>query len=214
MQIGILGTGVVAQTIGGKLLRLGHEVTLGGRGAANEKVSAWLAGPGAGASYATFAEAAAFGALCFNCTKGEGAEAAAAAAKDALRGKVLIDVTNPLDFSEGFPPSLFVSGKDSLGERVQRAAPEAKVVKALNTVNCNVMVEPERLSEPTDLFVCGDDADAKATAVSFLKEQLGWSSVVDLGALSAARGTEAYLLLWVRLMGALQTADFNLKLVR
>jgi predicted dinucleotide-binding enzyme len=177
-------------------------------------VAAWLAKHAPKASYGVFAEAAAFGELVFLCTKGEGAVEAVAAAKDALRGRTVVDITNPLDFSAGFPPTLFVSNTDSLGERVQRAAPEAKVVKTLNTVNCNVMVEPSRAGGDSDLFMSGNDAEAKAQVSRFLREQLGWKSIVDLGDITTARGTESYLALWVRLMGALKTADFNLKIVR
>lgn len=214
MKIGILGTGIVGETIGAKLVALGHDVKISGRAAVNEKASAWVAKVGGKASYGTFADAAAFGELVFHCTKGDGAVDAARAARAGLAGKILVDVTNPLDFSAGFPPTLFVSGRDSLGERIQREVPEAKVVKTLNTVNCNVMVDPARLGADSDVFVSGDDAEAKAVVSRFLREQLGWREVTDLGDLTTARGTESYLLLWIRLMGALKTADFNIKLVR
>ncbi|MCW5832762.1 MAG: NAD(P)-binding domain-containing protein [Labilithrix sp.] len=214
MKIGILGTGIVGETIGAKLVALGHDVKISGRAAVNEKASAWVAKVGGKASYGTFADAAAFGELVFHCTKGDGAVDAARAARAGLAGKILVDVTNPLDFSAGFPPTLFVSGRDSLGERIQREVPEAKVVKTLNTVNCNVMVDPSRLGADSDVFVSGDDAEAKAVVSRFLREQLGWREVTDLGDLTTARGTESYLLLWIRLMGALKTADFNIKLVR
>ncbi|MBX3263837.1 MAG: NAD(P)-binding domain-containing protein [Labilithrix sp.] len=214
MKIGILGTGIVGETIGAKLVALGHDVKISGRAAVNEKAGAWVAKVGGKASYGTFADAAAFGELVFHCTKGDGAVDAARAARAGLAGKILVDVTNPLDFSAGFPPTLFVSGRDSLGERIQREVPEAKVVKTLNTVNCNVMVDPSRLGADSDVFVSGDDAEAKAVVSRFLREQLGWREVTDLGDLTTARGTESYLLLWIRLMGALKTADFNIKLVR
>lgn len=214
MKIGILGTGVVAQTIGAKLVTLGHDVKISGRAPTNEKASAWLSKVGGKASYGTFADAAAFAEIVFNCTKGEGAVDAVRAAKAGLTGKILVDVTNPLDFSNGFPPTLFVTGRDSLGERIQREVPEAKVVKALNTVNCDVMVDPSRVGGDSDLFVSGNDAEAKATVSRFLREELGWKNILDLGDITTARGTEAYLLLWVRLMSTLKSADFNLKLVR
>ncbi|MBX3223517.1 MAG: NAD(P)-binding domain-containing protein [Labilithrix sp.] len=214
MKIGVLGTGVVGETIGAKLVALGHEVKISGRAPVNDKAIAWAAKVGAKASYGTFAEAAAFAELVFNCTKGEGAVDAVRAAREGLSGKILVDVTNPLDFSAGFPPTLFVSGTDSLGERIQREVPEAKVVKALNTINCNVMVDPARLGGASDVFVSGNDAEAKATVSRFLCEQFGWKEVVDLGDITTARGTESYLPLWIRLMSALKTADFNVKLVR
>ncbi|MBX3198367.1 MAG: NAD(P)-binding domain-containing protein [Labilithrix sp.] len=214
MKIGILGTGIVGETIGAKLVALGHDVKISGRAPVNDKAGAWVARVGGKASYGTFADAAAFGELVFNCTKGDGAVDAVRAARAGLAGKILVDVTNPLDFSAGFPPTLFVSGSDSLGERIQREVPEAKVVKTLNTINCDVMVDPARLGADSDVFVSGNDAEAKAVVSGFLREQLGWREVTDLGDITTARGTESYLLLWIRLMGTLKTADFNIKLVR
>jgi predicted dinucleotide-binding enzyme len=187
---------------------------MGARETGNQKAVAWVKGAGAKASHGTFAQAAAFGELVFNCTAGTGSlEALKAAGAESLRGKILIDVANPLDFSKGMPPTLFISGGgDSLAERIQAAFPEARVVKALNTVNANVMVAPERVSGETDLFVCGNDAGAKARVVELLG-RFGWKSVIDLGDLTAARGMEAYLLLWLRLWGAMKTADFNVKVI-
>lgn len=214
MRIGIFGTGMVGETIGGKLVARGHEVKLGGRAATNEKGLAWAKKVGEKGSYGTFADAARFGEIVFNCTKGEGSVDAVRSAKPELVGKILVDVANPLDFSGGFPPSLFVSGTDSLAERIQREVPETKVVKALNTVNCDVMVDASRAGGDSDMFVSGNDADAKATVSGLLREQFGWKSIVDLGDISTARGTEGYLLLWIRLWGALKTADFNVKIVK
>lgn len=214
MKFGVLGSGMVGSTIATKLVSLGHEVKLGSRNAANEKAAAWVASAGRGASQGTFADAAAFGEIVFNCTAGVGSiDALRSAGASALRGKILIDIANPLDFSKGMPPTLFLSNDDSLGETIQRTFPEAKVVKALNTVNAGLMVEPGRLRGDHDLFVCGNDAGAKAQVVRFLKEEFGWKSVIDLGDITAARGTESYLLLWLRLYGALQTADFNVHVV-
>ena len=130
-----------------------------------------------------------------------------------LLGKVLVDVANPLDFSKGMPPTLFVSNEDSLAERIQAALPDTNVVKALNTINANVMVNPGRVPGETDVFVCGNDAGAKAQVIRILKQDFGWTTVIDLGDLTAARGTESYLHLWLRLMGSLKTADFNVKVV-
>jgi predicted dinucleotide-binding enzyme len=146
---------------------------------------------GRGASRGTFADAASHGELVFNCTSGAGTlDALAAAGEENLRGKVLIDVANPLDFSKGMPPTLFVFGEDSLGEQLQRAFPETKVVKALNTVNCQVMVDPSRVPGDHDIFVSGNDAAAKATVTEILRDWFGWKSAIDLGDMSAARGTE------------------------
>jgi predicted dinucleotide-binding enzyme len=214
MKFGVLGSGMVGSTIATKLVSLGHEVKVGSRNAANEKPAAWVASAGRGASQGSFADAAAFGEIVFNCTAGVGSiDALRSAGASALRGKILIDIANPLDFSKGMPPTLFVSNGDSLGETIQRTFPEAKVVKALNTVNAGLMVAPGRLRGDHDLFVCGNDAGAKAQVVRFLKEEFGWKSVIDLGDITAARGTESYLLLWLRLYGALQTADFNVHVV-
>jgi len=214
MKFGVLGSGMVGSAIAGKLVSRGHEVRMGSRTAANEKAAAWVSSAGKGASQGTFADAAAFGEIVFNCTSGAGSvDAVRAAEAQNLRGKVLVDVANPLDFSKGMPPTLFVSNDDSLAERIQAARPEAKVVKALNTINANVMVNPGRVPGETDVFVCGNDAGAKAQVIRILKEEFGWKTVIDLGDLTAARGTESYLHLWLRLMGALKTADFNVKVV-
>lgn len=214
MKIGVLGTGTVGQTIAGKLTRLGHEVKLGAREAGNEKAAAWAKGAGQRASHGAFADAAAFGETVFNCTMGAASlEALRAAKKENLRGKILVDVSNPLDFSKGMPPTLFTKSGDSQGEQIQREFPEAKVVKALNTINASVMVEPGKVPGEHDVFVCGNDAGAKAHVAEILRS-FGWKSIVDLGDITAARGTEAYLLLWLLLWGALQTADFNIHIAR
>jgi len=148
-------------------------------------------------------------------TAGAGSlDALRSAGASALRGKVLIDIANPLDFSKGMPPTLFVSNDDSLGETIQRTFPEAKVVKALNTVNANVMVNPGRVPGDHDVFVSGNDTGAKAQVIRLLKDEFGWKSVIDLGDITTARGTESYLHLWLRLYGALQTADFNIHVLR
>jgi predicted dinucleotide-binding enzyme len=216
VRIGVLGTGAVGRTIGSKLVELGHEVTMGSRSPDNESATEWASEAGQNAAHGTFEDAAAVGELVFNCTAGTASlEALAAAGADNLNGKLLIDVSNPLDFSAGFPPSLSVMGGDSLAEQIQRAHPGARVVKTLNTMNCEVMVDPGRVPGDHDVFVCGDDEGAKAE-VRELLQSFGWAagSIVDLGELSAARGTEAYVLLWVRLYGALGTGDLNIKVVR
>ncbi len=216
MKIGVLGTGMVGETVASKLVEVGHEVRMGSREAGNEKAGAWAAGAGEGASEGTFADAAEFGELVVNATSGQHSLAALEqAGGSVLAGKVLWDISNPLDFSQGFPPTLTVANDDSLAEQIQRAHPQAKVVKALNTVNAGVMVDPSSLGEQSNLFICGDDAAAKARVIEIL-ETFGWLSgdILDLGDISAARGTEAYLLLWIRMMGALDGPNFNVRIVK
>jgi 8-hydroxy-5-deazaflavin:NADPH oxidoreductase len=215
MKFGVLGSGMVGSTIATKLVSLGHEVKMGSRDAQNPKAKAWVVSTGRGASQGTFADAAAFGEIVFNCTAGLGSlDSLKSAGESALRGKILVDVANPLDFSKGMPPTLFVSNDDSLGETIQRTFPGTKVVKALNTVSAHVMVNPGRVPGDHDIFVCGNDAGAKAQVVRLLKDEFGWKNVNDVGDITAARGTESYLHLWLRLYGALQTADFNMHIVR
>jgi predicted dinucleotide-binding enzyme len=213
MRIAVLGTGGVGRTIATKLVELGHEVTMGSRSAGSEGLREWLGEAGDAASGGTFADAASVAELLFNCTSGSASlDALAAAGAENLAGKVLVDVANPLDFSQGMPPTLTVCNDDSLGERIQAAFPETKVVKALNTVNAGVMTDPGRLPGTHNVFVCGNDEEAKATVAELL-QGFGWprESIVDLGEIGAARGTEMYLPLWLRLMGALGTAEFNIQ---
>jgi predicted dinucleotide-binding enzyme len=216
MRIAVLGTGGVGRTIGTKLVELGHEVTMGSRSADNEAATEWAASAGAGASHGTFADAAAIGEIVFNCTSGTvSLEALGAAGSGNLAGKVLVDVANPLDFSKGMPPTLSVCNDDSLGEQIQAAHPDARVVKALNTVNASIMTGPGSLSEPSSIFVAGNDEGAKAE-VGALIQSFGWpaDSILDLGDITAARGMEMYLPLWLRMMGALDTPTFNVRVVR
>lgn len=213
MKIGVFGTGMVGNTIASKLVALGHDVKMGSRDANNEKAAAWA--KGAGGSHGTFADAAKHADVVFNCTNGRGApEALATAGAENLTGKVVVDISNPLDFSNGFPPSLFVTNTDSLGELLQRNFPDTHIVKTLNTVNANVMVDPARVAGGEhDVFVSGNDAAAKAQVTELLKS-FGWKHIVDLGDITTARATEGYLALWVRLYGALGTADFNVRIMK
>ncbi|RYZ37038.1 MAG: NADP oxidoreductase [Myxococcaceae bacterium] len=215
MRIAILGTGMVGDALGNKLVALGHEVRMGSRTANNPKATAWAAKAGGKASQGTFADAAAFSELLFNCTLGNASlDVLKAAGEEALRGKVLVDVSNPLDFTKGMPPVLSTAPTDSLGEQLQRAFPSLKVVKALNTMNCHVMVDPSRVPGDHDVFVSGNDADAKARVKQLLTEGFGWKHVIDLGDITTARGTEAFLPLWLRLWGTLGTGDFNIHVTR
>ncbi len=215
MKIGVLGTGVVGKTIADALVARGHEVVMGSRLATGETVTAWADAAGERGTAGTFADAARAGDVVFHCTGGKVALAALeAAGAENLAGKILVELANPLDFSQGFPPSLTVCNTDSLAETIQRAHPEARVVKTLNTMNCGVMVDPGQLAGPTEVFVCGDDPDARAQVAAWLTQWFGWGAAIDLGDLSAARGLEAWLLLWPRLYQALGTADFNIRIVK
>jgi predicted dinucleotide-binding enzyme len=215
MNIGVLGTGVVGRTLAQRLVELGHSVCLGSRSADSEAGQEWLAtvGTARGASVGTFADAAAHGALLVNATSGGASIAALRLAGERnLRGKVLVDVANPLDFSTG-ALQLTVVNTDSLAEQIQRTFPDLQVVKTLNVVNADVMVHPERLPEETTMFVAGNDPEAKATAADLLRS-FGWRSILDLGGIEAARGMEMYLPLWVSLMSAQATSLFNVRVVR
>jgi hypothetical protein len=215
MKIGILGTGMVGTTLGSRLIQLGHEVKLGSRSAGNEKSAGWVKTAGDQASQGTFADAAAFGELILNCTSGSASlEALRMAGAGNLRGKVLVDVANPLDFSQGRPPSLLVCNTDSLGEQIQAAFPEAKVVKALNTMWAGIMVNPRLLPDTHHTFLSGNDATAKARVKELLLS-FGWQEgeILDLGDITTARGTEMILPLWVRIWGATQNGAFNFKIV-
>lgn len=217
MKIAVFGTGGVGQALSRKLVEVGHDVMMGSRSAENEKSAAFVAEAGDKASAGTFADALAFAEqLVFNCTSGLAAvEVVKAAGVDGYEGKILVDVSNPLDFSEGFPPKLSVMNTDSLAEQIQKAVPKAKVVKALNTVANDLMVNPGQLADGEhDLFLCGDDDDAKAVVTEVLKRDFGWKHVLDLGALENARGTEAWLLLWTRLYRATGTGIFNVHIVK
>jgi predicted dinucleotide-binding enzyme len=202
MRIAVLGTGVVGQTLAGKLRELGHEVAIGSRTEGEDK--------------RTFADAAAFGELVINATGGAVAlDALAAAGAENLAGKVLIDVSNPLDFSRGLPPTLAVCNDDSVGEQIQRAYPDARVVKTLNTVTASLMVEPGSIPGEHTMFVSGDDPAAKAQAVELL-ESFGWAraAILDLGDIGGARAQEMYLPLWLRLYRAFETPVVNIHAVK
>jgi predicted dinucleotide-binding enzyme len=210
MRIGVLGTGIVGQTIGTKLIQLGHDVKVGSRSADNAKGADWVKRTGDRASQGTFADAAAFGEIVFNCTAGTGSlEALRQAGEANLSGKLLIELANPLDFSRGFPPTLSVCNTESLAEQIQAAFPQTRVVKSLNTINCNVMVNPSLVPGDHDVFVSGNDAAAKTEVTTILRDWFGWRNVIDLGDITSARAVEMYLPLWLRLLGAFKTPTIN-----
>lgn len=213
MQIGVLGSGVTGQTVGTKLVQLGHEVMLGSRDEANPPAVAWARDAGQHALYGTFMNAAAFGEIIFNCTMGmHSLSALEMAGAENLNGKILIDTSNPIDRTTD-RWTLTVCNDDSLGEQIQRAYPEAKVVKTLNTVNANVMVDPAKLLERTDVFVSGDDIEAKAMVVRILRDWFGWKEIIDLGGIETSRSVEMYVLLWHSLRNAISSQRFNIKVV-
>jgi 8-hydroxy-5-deazaflavin:NADPH oxidoreductase len=226
MNIAVFGTGTVGPAVAAALVALGHDVVIGTRDP-EATLARTEAGPMGGVPFArwhaehpgirltTFADAAAGADLIVNATNGSGSlPALTAAGEENLAGKVVMDIANPLDFSQGFPPSLNPVNTDSLGEQLQRAFPEARVVKTLNTMNASVMVDPASVAGGDhSVFVSGNDADAKAQ-VSGLLADLGHRDIIDLGDITTARGTEMLLPVWLRLWGALGNADFNFKIAR
>ena len=227
MKIGILGTGVVGRTIAAALAGKGHDVMIGTRdprttlardtGATGSKTTfkEWHEA-NAAVKLGTFAEAARFGEAIVNATSGDGAlPALEGAGADALGDKIVLDISNPLDFSKGFPPSLTVCNTDSLAEVLQRAFPRVRLVKTLNTTTASVMVNPGAVGGGDHtMFVAGNDAEAKAKVKGWLGEWFGWRDVIDLGDVTNARGTEMLLPIWVRLYGTLGSPMFNFKIVR
>jgi predicted dinucleotide-binding enzyme len=197
MKIGVLGSGDVGKALGKGFVTLGHEVKMGSREAGNDKALAWAKEMGARASVGTFAEAAAFADLVVLATLGMASEAVLGqAGPERMRGKILIDATNPIDASGGIPPKLGVTGNDSGGERVQRLVPGAQVVKAFNTVGNALMFRPELPGGPPDMFIAGNDEAAKQKVTALIKD-FGWGAVHDLGGIESSRYLEAMCLVWV-----------------
>lgn len=215
MNIAVLGTGIVGKTIGSKLIELGHRVIMGSRTPTNEKGREWAEKAGPDASVGTFSDAVKAGEIIFNCTAGLASlEALQIAGEENLNGKVLLDVSNPLNFSKGMPPSLSVCNMDSLGEQIQRAFPNTRVVKTLNTVNAYIMVNPGLIPGDHDMFVSGNDAGAKKQVEEILRLWFGWKIVIDLGDITNARAQEMLLPMWVRLFGSLGTPNFNFHIAK
>ena len=213
MTFGVLGTGMVGKALSGKLAGLGHEVMMGTRAADNADVQTWIASSGSGIRLGSFSEAAAFGETLVTCTAGTTSlQVLRSLARKDLAGKLLIDVSNPLDFSKT-PAVLTICNSDSLGETIQREFPELRVVKALNTCNCRVMVDPGRVPGEHDLFLAGNDSDAKAQVTSLLRT-FGWRSILDIGDITGARATESMMLIWLRLYGKFASADLNYRIAR
>ncbi len=223
MNIGVLGSGIVGQTVGGKLAGLGHSVVLGTRDPArvDEKkgyapsLGEWLAGAGPNARLGTFAEAAAHGAVIVNALNGLVSVEVLRPLAASLDGKLLIDISNPLDFSRGMPPAVLTyEGGASLAEEIQRALPGARVVKTLNTLTASLMVNPRQLADGDhSVFLSGDDAAAKAQAADILRS-FGWRDIIDMGGLASARGAEMILPIWLQLFGTFGNPQYNFKIVR
>jgi predicted dinucleotide-binding enzyme len=206
MKVGMLGSGGVGQDLGLGFIGLGHDVKMGSRHPAKDEIKAWLAKAGKKASAGTFGEAAAFGDMAVLATQWTGTEnAVRLAGPDNLAGKVVIDTTNPLLFRPKAMPALAVGGNDSAGEQVQRWLPKSRVVKAFNSVNHAHMVKPLFTGGPPDMFLCGNDDDAKKLVAGFCRE-FGWG-VIDMGGLEAARLLEPLALIYIQ--NAIRTGSWN-----
>ena len=199
----------MARFLGQAWAAKGHRVTLGTRDPEQTKARAeW-----ADVDLPLTAYADLEGEVYVNATRGDASLTALQAVGPALSGKVVIDTSNALDTSRGFPPSLFVDDRDSLAEQLQRALPEALLVKMFNTMNHRVMVDPSGLPQESTIFLAGNDEAARQTAIE-LAADLGWTDVLDLGDLTGARGMEMYMPLWLRIYVALGRPDFNIRVIR
>ena len=227
MKIAVFGTGIVGQVIANRLAGLGHSLVIGTRDVeqtltrtskdayGNAPFGVWYEQNKKSIRLGTFADAAASSEVIFNCTMGQASiQALQDAGENNLSEKILVDVSNPLDFSNGTPPTLSPGNTDSLGELIQRTFPKLKVVKTLNTMNCFLMVNPSAIAEDHNVFMSGNDMEAKGVAKDILKS-FGWkdSTIIDLGDITGARGTEQLLPIWIRLYGALQNPMFNFRIV-
>lgn len=213
MKIGVMGTGMVGLALATKLVGLGHQVMMGARERDNEKASVWAEAQNG--QTGSFADVAQFSDIVFFATLGSATlDVAKAAGPEALAEKVVVDVTNPLDMSAGFPPPLLpgLSNTTSLGEALQSALPKSRVVKALNTMNCELMVDPSRVPGRHDVFLCGEDADAKSQVIDLLTS-FGWEAPIDMGGIDAARGLEGLMLFWLKMYAAVGHLNFNYHVV-
>lgn len=214
MKVGILGSGDVARSLTKGFLATGHEVRLGTRSGQKEELAMWIATEKIRATQHTFAVVAEWGEIIVLATHGLSGESVVHSSGAAhFRGKVVIDATNPLVMSPNAPPSLGVSGADSAGERFQRWLPDAHVVKAFNTIGNTLFFHPKLPGGPPDMFICGNDAAAKATVTQIL-HSFGWSSVVDIGGIEGARELESLCILWVKSALALGNWSMGFRLLR
>ena len=212
-RVGVLGSGEVGRRLAAGFRRRGDDVMIGTRDPDKPELREWLSGDGAGIEAGTFAQAAAHGELLVLAVLGDAAEKAIAdAGPDNFSGKVVIDAMNPLDFSGGFPPKLSITGEDSLGERVQRALPDAKVVKAFNTIGNPYFVDPVFSEGKPTMLIAGNDEDAKRTVGDVLVD-FGWPDPVDIGSIEGSRELEAICIAWVKIGGARGSWDHGFKLL-
>lgn len=215
MNIAVLGTGDVGKSLALGFARAGHTVSIAGRRPENAEIAAWIAGGEHAASieYRDFTSAASSCELAVLCVSGAHAITVAETVRTGLTGKILIDVTNPLEFPADAPMRLSVANDDSLGERVQHTLPETSVVKTLNTVNSHVMTHPGELGDDHAVFVAGNDESDRLHVREILEKDFGWTTVIDLGNLSAARATESYMHLWLHLWAYTGHAQFNIAVI-
>jgi 8-hydroxy-5-deazaflavin:NADPH oxidoreductase len=212
-RVGVLGSGEVGRRLAAGFSGRGHSVMIGSRDAGKAELRDWLTGDGAGIQAGTFDQTAAYGELLVLAVLGTAAEQVIAEAGPGnFSGKVVIDATNPLDFSGGFPPKLAISGEDSLGERIQRAVPDAKVVKAFNTIGNQYFVDPSFPEGKPTMLIAGDDEAAKRTVGDVLAD-FGWPEPVDLGGIEGARELEAICIAWVKIGGKRGSWDHGFKLL-
>jgi 8-hydroxy-5-deazaflavin:NADPH oxidoreductase len=230
MKIAIIGTGIVGRTLASKLVELGHDVMMGTRNVAdklanktpdahgNPSLGEWIK-TNNNVKLGSFSEAAAFGELVINATSGSNSVTALIlAGSKNLAGKVLTDISNPLDFSNGMPPSLLpgLNNTNSLGEEIQKTFPDTLVVKTLNTMWCGLMINPNMIGNGDHInFISGNNEVAK-NKVKKLLNQIGWhdENIIDLGDISGARATESMLPIWLKLMAVSKSGVFNFKIVR
>jgi len=212
-RVGVLGTGEVGRRLAAGFRGLGHQVTIGSRDPEKPELRDWLSVEGGGIQAGTFAEAASRGELLVLAVLGDVADQVIVdSGRENFAGKVVVDAMNPLDFSGGFPPKLSISGEDSLGERVQRALPDARIVKAFNIIGSPYFVDPSfREGSPT-MLIAGDDADAKRTVTDLLAD-FGWSDVIDIGGIGGSRELEAICIAWVKIGGVRGAWDHGFKLL-
>src|SRR6476469_2079756 len=220
MKIGVLGTGTVGEAIASALIEKGYDVMMGSRTQNNKKAAEWVENSNEHASQGNFNDAAAFGEMLFLCLNGANAlQAISSVNKENFDGKIVVDITNPLDFTKGLPPQIVegLGNSNSLGEEIQKAMPDSFVVKTLNTVNYKLMVDAREVNKADhNLFICGNDAEAKNKVRKFLADNFNWKAdkIIDLGGIESARAVEAIVPFWVLVYRSLGTPLFNFKIVK